>query len=103
MWLLARGLDAEHARKGLRLNQSSLVIEAAMAGKGVALAKLQLASADLAAGRLVTPFADEETPINFAYWLVWRRGRTFSPALRAFLDWIRAEAGSAEADLGAGI
>ncbi|MFO1235573.1 MAG: LysR substrate-binding domain-containing protein [Alphaproteobacteria bacterium] len=39
MWLMARGLDVEHARKGLRFNQSSLVVEAAIAGKGIALAK----------------------------------------------------------------
>lgn len=103
MWLMARGIDSELARKGLRLNQSSLIVEAAMAGKGVGLAKRQLASADIAAGRLVTPFNDAETPINFAYWLVWRRGRSLSPALKAFMDWIRDEAGQAEADPGAGI
>ncbi|BCW87683.1 Glycine cleavage system transcriptional activator [Alphaproteobacteria bacterium SO-S41] len=103
MWLMARGLDAEHARKGLRLNQSSLVVEAAMAGKGIGLAKRQLAAADIAAGRLVTPFSDSDTPINFAYWLVWRRGRSLSPGLQAFMNWIRDEAGQADADPGAGI
>lgn len=103
MWLMARGLDAESARKGLRFNQSSLIVEAAMAGKGVGLAKRQLAAADIAAGRLVTPFENVDTPINFAYWLVWRRGRSLSPGLKAFLDWIREEAGQADADPGAGI
>jgi LysR family glycine cleavage system transcriptional activator len=103
MWLMARGLDAEHARKGLRLNQSSLVVEAAMAGKGIGLAKRQLAAADIAAGRLVTPFENSDQPINFAYWLVWRRGRSLSPGLQAFMNWIRDEAGQADADPGAGI
>lgn len=103
MWLMARGLDVEHARKGLRFNQSSLVVEAAIAGKGIALAKGQLAAADIAAGRLVTPFENAETPINFAYWLVWRRGRSLSPGLKAFMDWIREEAGQGDADIGAGI
>ena len=103
MWMMARGLDAENARKGLRLNQSSMVIEAAMAGKGIGLAKRQLAAADIASGRLVTPFDVEDTPINFAYWMVWRRGRTLSPGLKAFIDWLRDEAGQAEADYGAGI
>ena len=103
MWLQARGLDVEHARKGLRFNQSSLIVEAAIAGKGVGLAKRQLAATDIAAGRLVTPFHDADTPINFAYWMVWRRGRTFSPGLKAFMDWLREEAGAAEADIGAGI
>jgi LysR family glycine cleavage system transcriptional activator len=102
MWLTARGLDAGEARKGLRFNQSSLVIEAAIAGKGIALAKAQLAAADIAAGRLVTPFQNAETPLSFAYWLVWRRGRSLSPGLKAFIDWIRSEALDG-ADIAAGI
>lgn len=103
MWLAARGLDGVDGRRGLRLNQSSLVIEAAVAGKGVALAKRQLAAADFAAGRLVAPFEGDEQPLNFAYWLIWRKGRTISPGLRAFIDWLREEAGFGDADPGAGI
>jgi LysR family glycine cleavage system transcriptional activator len=102
MWLAARNLDHIDGRRGLRLNQSSLVIEAAVAGKGVALAKRQLAAADIAAGRLTVPFEDDSQPLHFAYWLIWRRGRTVSPSLKAFMDWLREEAGG-EADPGAGI
>lgn len=103
MWLMARGVEGVDVRKGLRLNPSSLVIEAAIAGKGVGLAKRQLAAADLALGRLVAPFGDSATPINFAYWMVWPRGRTLSPALRAFMEWMRTEAKEGEMDFGAGI
>lgn len=103
MWLAARGIEGVDARRGLRFNQSSLVIEAAIAGKGVALAKRQLAAQDIAAGRLAAPFIEAATPVNYAYWLVWPRGRTMSPALKAFIDWIKDEAGVSEPDLGAGI
>ncbi len=103
MWLAARGLSQIDGRKGLRFNQSSLVIEAAIAGKGVALAKRQLAAADIASGRLAALFEGADQPVNFAYWLLWRRGRTHSPGLKAFLDWLREEAGAAEGDPGAGI
>lgn len=103
MWLMARGVDGVDARKGLRLNPSSLVVEAAIAGKGVALAKRQLAAADLALGRLVAPFGDAGTPINFAYWMVWPRGRTLTPALKSFMEWMRVEAREGEMDFGAGI
>jgi LysR family glycine cleavage system transcriptional activator len=103
MWLAARGLDHIDGRRGVRLNQSSLVIEAALAGKGVALAKQQLAASDIRSGRLVAPFAGEaQQPLHFAYWLIWRRGRTVSPGLKAFMDWLRDEAGG-DADMGAGI
>ena len=100
MWLAARGVAGVDGRRGLRLNQSSLVIEAAAAGKGVALAKRRLATADLESGRLVAPFDEASQPLHSAYWLIWRRGRTVSPALKAFMDWLRAEAGG---DPGAGI
>ncbi len=103
MWLAARGVEGVDARRGLRFNQSSLVLEAASAGRGVALAKRRLAAQDLSTGRLVAPFDEAATPVNFAYWLVWPRGRTMSPALKAFIDWIKDEAGAVEPDLGGGI
>lgn len=92
MWFAARGLRRADADRGLRFNQSSLAIEAAIAGKGLALAKRQLALGDIADGRLVAPLSEAEAPVNFAYWLVWPRGRRFEPAQLAFLDWLRAQA-----------
>jgi LysR family transcriptional regulator, glycine cleavage system transcriptional activator len=96
MWLAARNVAAD-GNQGLRFNQSSLVIEAAAAGQGVALAKHVLAAEDLRTGRLIAPFAGaaDVSPerIGFAYWLVRPKGRTLTPALKSFLDWIKAEAG----------
>jgi LysR family transcriptional regulator, glycine cleavage system transcriptional activator len=93
MWLRARGLDEAGATKGLRLNQTSLVIEAAVKGSGVALAKRTIAQDDLTAGRLVAPFAGEPAAnVSFAYWLVWPKGRTISPPMQAFMKWLRSEA-----------
>jgi LysR family transcriptional regulator, glycine cleavage system transcriptional activator len=89
-WLAARGARTA-SLPGARYNQSSLVIEEAVAGKGIALAKLAIAEADLKAGRLVALFDDTQA-VAFAYWLVWPRGRTLHPPARAFLAWLRAEA-----------
>jgi LysR family glycine cleavage system transcriptional activator len=55
MWLAARGVRGVDGMRGPRFNQSSLVIEAAVNGRGVALAKRTLAQADLEAERLVAP------------------------------------------------
>ncbi|MEE4210829.1 MAG: transcriptional regulator GcvA [Parvularcula sp.] len=90
MWLKAAGVQCDGSR-GPRFNQSSLVIEAAVAGKGVALARYALALADLEAARLVIPFG-EETPTDFAYWLVYPEAKADLPEVKAFLSWIRAEA-----------
>jgi LysR family glycine cleavage system transcriptional activator len=92
MWLMARGVRHADARRGSRFNQSALLIEAAVAGRGVALAKRTLAQADLAAGRLVAPFHDGGSVLGFAYHLVHPRERPLSPSALAFTDWLRKQA-----------
>ncbi|MGE3302957.1 MAG: transcriptional regulator GcvA [Hyphomonadaceae bacterium] len=92
MWLKAHGVDGVDAARGPRFNQSSLVIEAAVAGRGVALAKRAIAEADLVSGRLIAPFSGPGAPTAFAYHIVWPRARAFTPAQQTFLDWLRAQA-----------
>ncbi|MEO9971433.1 MAG: transcriptional regulator GcvA [Hyphomonadaceae bacterium] len=95
-WLAARKVLGVNARRGPRFNQAVLVIEAAASGQGVALAKRAVAAADLNAGRLVAPFADGSTPIDFGYWIVYPKGRHLSADVRAFIKWLKAEAASSE-------
>ena len=93
MWLKAAGVAHKEGERGLKFNQSSLVIEAAVAGKGVALAKAALALADLEAARLVIPF-DLTTPTDFAYYIVNPPSRSSSQAVTAFKHWLKEEAAS---------
>ncbi|MEM9668989.1 MAG: transcriptional regulator GcvA [Pseudomonadota bacterium] len=95
-WLAARNVLGVQSRRGPRFNQAVLVIEAAISGQGVALAKRAVAAADLAAGRLVAPFADGSTSIDFGYWLVWPKGRHLTTDVRAFIKWVKAEAATSE-------
>ncbi|WP_396593485.1 transcriptional regulator GcvA [Brevundimonas sp. R86498] len=92
MWLMARGVRHAEARRGSRFNQSSMLVEAAVAGRGVALALRTLAQADLAAGRLVAPFHDGGAIVAFAYHLVHPKDRSLSPSARAFTDWLKRQA-----------
>lgn len=91
-WLRGRGVHSIDSTRGPRFNQSMLVIEAAATGRGVALAKKAIAGSDLASGRLVAPFADGSTLLDFAYYMVWPRGRTQSIESRTFIKWLKAEA-----------
>ena len=107
MWLAARGLRGIDGARGPRFNQSSLVIEAAVNGRGVALAKRTLAQADLDAGRLVAPL-QIATAVDFAYYVVHPKAKGRLPQVKAFINWIAAEAEAHEAalrslDNGAGI
>ena len=100
MWFAARGERREDAERGLRFNQSSLALEAAVAGKGLVLAKRQLALRDLADGAFISPIEEGDAPVSFAYWLVWPRVRRFETAQIAFLSWLRDQVieGDAVAD-----
>ncbi|MBN9318869.1 MAG: transcriptional regulator GcvA [Caulobacterales bacterium] len=98
MWLAARGVRDVDGTRGPRFNQSSLVIEAAAAGRGVALAKSTLAQADLDAGRLIAPLQDA-TVVDFAYYLVHPKAKGRLPQVKAFSAWIAAEAAAHEAAL----
>jgi LysR family glycine cleavage system transcriptional activator len=107
MWLAARGVRDVDGARGPRFNQSSLVIEAAVNGRGVALAKRTLAQDDLDAGRLVAPL-QIATAVDFAYYLVHPKAKGRLPQVKAFINWITAEAEAHEAalrtlDNGAGI
>jgi LysR family transcriptional regulator, glycine cleavage system transcriptional activator len=107
MWLTARGVKGVDGARGPRFNQSSLVIEAAMNGRGVALAKRALAQADIDAGRLVAPL-QIATAVDFAYYVVHPKAKGRLPQVKAFVKWLGEEAGQHEAELrtmdnGAGI
>lgn len=107
MWLTARGARGVDGQRGPRFNQSSLVIEAASAGRGVALAKRALAQADLDAGRLVAPL-QIATAVDFAYFAVFPKPKGRLAQVRAFTAWLVEEARAHEAGLltldnGAGI
>jgi LysR family glycine cleavage system transcriptional activator len=91
-WLKARNIRGVDTAGGVRFNQSALVIDAAVAGRGVALAKRALAQNDLASGRLVALFADGTSPVRSAYQIVTARNRPLSADAEAFIAWLRAEA-----------
>jgi LysR family glycine cleavage system transcriptional activator len=98
MWLAARGIRGVDGGRGPRFNQSSLVIEAAMNARGVALAKRALAQADIDAGRLAAPL-QIATAVDFAYYVVHPKGKGRLPQVRAFVKWIAQQAAEHEAIL----
>ncbi len=90
-WLLAAGVDRVDPARGPIFTDSSMLIEAAMAGQGVALARGVLAADELAAGRLVRPFT-LSLPTEYAYYLVCPRDMAEQPKIAAFREWLLGEA-----------
>jgi LysR family glycine cleavage system transcriptional activator len=91
MWFEAAGLTGLAPSRSLTLDQTSMVIDAAVAGQGVALARSALAAADLLAGRLVRPFPIS-LPAPFAYYIVSPKATASRPKIVAFRDWLLQEA-----------
>jgi LysR family glycine cleavage system transcriptional activator len=91
MWLRAAGITDMPAEHGISFSGSHLALDAAIAGHGVVLAYSTIAAADLAAGRLVRPFA-LSLPDRFAYYIVSAPGALERPKVKAFRDWLRKEA-----------
>lgn len=97
MWMTAAGIKDFDDRSGLHFGQTSLTVQAAIDGHGVALGDSNLVSDDLAAGRLVKPFElSLRAPKQFAYYVITRPDTSAAPMVDAFRDWVMAEAKTTE-------
>lgn len=95
MWLDASGYPQIKTDHGLRINNSAAVLQAAIDGQGLALARSVMVKDDLDAGRLIRPFADKglDCSLTQAYYVVYRPECGELPKVQAFRDWLLAEAG----------
>jgi LysR family glycine cleavage system transcriptional activator len=98
-WLAGAGFSPAAAQGGMRLNQSSLVLDAAVAGHGLALGKARLAEGELAAGRLVSPLGTPQ-PVEFSYSFVTSPSKAALPRIELFRRWLQAEAAASPAAAG---
>lgn len=94
-WLSIAGVKAEQLKPSLSFNYSSLMIQAAIDGLGVALAEEALVRDDLANGRLVRPF-EIDMPSEYAHYVVTPEAAADRPKIRAFRDWLLAEIAASE-------
>jgi LysR family glycine cleavage system transcriptional activator len=93
MWMLAAGLAELDGTRGLHFSQTSLALQAAIDGQGVALAESTLAADDLASGRLTRPFdLSLKGPAEFAYFALSPPAIAERPLVRAFREWTIREA-----------
>jgi LysR family transcriptional regulator, glycine cleavage system transcriptional activator len=89
-WFAIAGVQGIDATRGLKVNVADHALDAAVAGAGVSLSFKLIASDDVHAGRLVTPFGPE-LPLSSGYNFVCPKGHETRPKVRAFRDWLFAE------------
>ncbi|MBX4937876.1 LysR family transcriptional regulator [Rhizobium binae] len=90
-WFAAVGVaPAAQVNAGIVFDSSIAMMGAALQGLGVALAPPSMFSRLLSSGAIVQPFA--ATISLGSYWLTRLQSRPVTPAMRAFSDWVFAQA-----------
>lgn len=93
LWLQAAGLDMTEPLTGPSYEDPEALLDAAIRGEGIALARRSLVEADLAAGRLVRLWRVSVTDVH-AYFVVWRPDSAKLAAIDALRAWLLGEAAS---------
>ncbi|MCE4554040.1 LysR substrate-binding domain-containing protein [Roseateles cellulosilyticus] len=92
-WLVEHGEPDLQPRRWLYMNFTYQQIQAALAGQGVALARLPLVHEQLQRGELVEPFGQAgRLGSPFSYWLIAGPNAARRPEVQQFADWVRAQA-----------
>ena len=90
-WLTLAGERDLKPQNNLTFGNSSLAIQAAMDGVGVAMVQREYVKSNLAAGSLVAPFELVATSPS-GYYLGWLANRPVNAAFLMFRDWVLKEA-----------
>lgn len=87
-WAQKNGITADKLRYGQGFEHLYYLLEAAVAGLGVAIAPEPLVVDDLRAGRLAAPWGFSETPARLALWVP---RRAADGRARQLAQWLKAE------------
>lgn len=87
LWFRAQGLEDADTQRGPVFVDSNGVIDAALAGQGIALVRQALVEKALMQGTLVNPFPAPLTTA-IAYYLVYPASSLLQPCCRLFRDWL---------------
>ena len=79
-------------QRWLYFNYAHQIVQAALTGQGVALARLPLVAESLANGDLVEPLPQMRIDSPLVYWLVVTPRSAQRPEVKAFCDWLLKEA-----------
>ncbi|RED50762.1 transcriptional regulator GcvA [Aestuariispira insulae] len=90
-WFKAAGIDQDGSLSGPRFEQIYMVIQAALAGLGVAILPSFLVQDEVASGKLVVP-VDLAVPSEQAYYLIYPEQRAEEWSIQQFCNWVRQTA-----------
>lgn len=94
-WLEEAAVTGIDLARGLRFSDTAMIVQAAIAGHGLAIGRSGLMGKDLAAGRLVRPMPLSR-PAPYDYWMVLLPHRAEEPRLLVFRQWLAEQAAASQ-------
>lgn len=90
-WFDEHGLSKLQPKRWLYFNYAYQMVQAALTGQGVVLARLPLVAESLANGDLIEPLQKMRMDSPMAYWLIIGPRSGQRPEIRAFCDWLMTQ------------
>jgi LysR family glycine cleavage system transcriptional activator len=97
IWFESVGLDYRDAGQRPRYGDQTLLLAAAIAGLGVALARASLVQAELESGRLVRLFS-QSVRTRYSYFIVYPEGSENAEKIQVFQEWLLEQVRSGESN-----
>ena len=91
-WLDTHGITRAQPKRWLSFNYAYQMTQAALSGQGIVLARPPLVAESLARGELVEVFPHTRLHSPMAYWLLLAPRSAQRPEVKAFADWLSAQA-----------
>jgi len=101
-WFELHGLARLQPKRWLYFNYAYQMVQAALTGQGVVLARSSLVSDSLASGDLVEVLPQQRMDSPMSYWLLCGPRSTLRPEVQAFTDWLQEQAAITRQTIGEG-
>lgn len=99
-WFAERALPRIAPKRWLYFNYAHQIAQAALAGQGIALARLPLVADALASGDLVEVLPEQRMDSPLVYWLIVGPRSATRPEITAFCDWLQQQARATRETMG---
>ena len=87
-WLTRANVTTQNVKHTLKINDSAAVLQSAIDGAGIALARSVMAFDDIAAGRLIRLFPHIHFASPLAYYVVYQTTAVARESRQLFRDWL---------------
>ena len=99
-WFEAQKLPTFEPKRWLYFNYAHQIVQAALTGQGIALARMPLVADSLASGDLVEVLPQARLDSPMAYWLLTAPRSAQRPEIKAFCVWLQGQAKSTRQAIG---